>query len=1005
MAAAEAQAQQAAVEVTSARTEADRAREKARAAQKQLADMHRELSEARRRLATQEEEREIQLYTRQQDEERHRELMQRQDDRHLELSASVETLHTQLQEEARRAADTELHAQRLIATVALHQESLSQYHADAVKHHTDQHKLQAECEELRRRGDAAETKARKLERALESCRAKLKQQAARMRGERQAHRQRETDLQESISSALDRAVQLISMDGAPAPRASKQQEDQAFGTADRHSDDDGSARHGCAGAAHVSGQTTQVTEAQATRPGASHGGTVIAELLFDRVASAHSRRVRESAAAREEELEAALTELHAECRTQVELLDQLRAALAQTQHELVQSCSLAQAMQERAELAERQVLDERQLAASAQLENQQSWDKERADLEANHAARMRGVEEERDTAISDRWRIQAQVGELKGRVTREDEGQTKLHQKLIQVEVAGGLCLDMVTSALFSLQAEQRARAAASDSRRAAGAGGGGGGAAAGEAACFDAKARALVCTPGAAPRSPADATAAHIASRQGAAPRSPPGTSPLAALVEVRELRRQVRELEEQLAAASTRTAHGEEALAETLRALAQERAALRLHLHDSQTAERSGGAGEAQDEGGKQEHLEQRSALAAAHTQLSHARERELQLRRDSAAAHAAARLVEERRAVAEEQRLEQQQCYEEERAGLEAELAWFRDAYQTSAAALLTSEDAQAALQAQAQAAEADKWKAQVALHDVQVGLHESRQAATLADKEAAMLRQQLSQAQDRMWLSVHALEAAQAEQSAASSRTLRRRQAYVAAAQMRWLLGRGRACFEAWSGWVTTERRGRLVVAKIRSRRRTTPLAASYVRWAGWAAAMARQRRDAGRTAGRVRQTRMAGSMARWRSWLDLGVRRRLAARRAAARWCTRAAASAVEAWRCWTSRLGKWRRVLQELGRRRALALRVGLTQALLAWCHHCHYRAWLRASLRKALLRLAFGSLVASFDAWRELMTAVAHLRRKRQVSVCDALLYAPVLRSCSASKMSVCGL
>ena len=149
--------------------------------------------------------------------------------------------------------------------------------------------------------------------------------------------------------------------------------------------------------------------------------------------------------------------------------------------------------------------------------------------------------------------------------------------------------------------------------------------------------------------------------------------------------------------------------------------------------------------------------------------------------------------------------------------------------------------------------------------------------------------------------------------------------------------------------------------------------------------------------------MAASMARWRSWLDLGVRRRLAARRAAARWCRRALAWAVEAWRCWTSRLGKWRRVLQEIGRRRALGLRVGLTQALLAWCHHCHYRAWLRASLRKALLRLAFGSLVASFDAWRELMTAVAHLRRKRQVSVCDALLYAPVLRSCSVSKMSVC--
>ena len=865
-----------------------------------------------------------------------------------------------------------MHAQRLIATVALHQESLSQYHADAVKHHTDQHKLQAECEELRQRGDVAETKVRKLERALESCRAKLKQQAARIRGERQAHRQREADLQESISSALDRAVQLISLDGAPARRASKQQEAQAFATADRHSDDDGSVRHGYAGAAHVSGQTMQVTEAQATRPGASHGGTVIAELLFDRVASAHSRRVRERAAAREEELEAAMTELHAECRTQVDLLDQLRAALAQTQHELVQSCSLAQAMQERAELAERQVLDERELAASAQLENQQSWDKERADLEANHAARLRGVEEQRDTAISDCWRIQAQVGELKGRVMREDEGQTKLHQKLIQVEVAGGLCVDMLTSALFALQAEQRARAAASDCR---------------SHRHPNAHVSASDSRSHRPPMSPPDATAPLIASRQGAAPRSSPGTSPLAALVEVRELRRQVRELEEQLASATTRTAHGDEALAETLRALAQERAALRLHLHDSQAAERSGGVGEEQDEGGKHEHLEQRRALAAAHTQLSHARERELQLRRDSAAAHAAARLVEERRAVAEEQRLEQQQCYEEERAGLEAELAWFRDAYESCSAALLTSEDAQAALQAQAQSAEADKWKAQVALHDVQVGLHESRQASALADKEAAMLRQQLSQAQDRMWLSVHALEAAQAEQSAALSRTLNRRQAYVTAAQMRWLQGRGRACFEAWSAWVTTERRGRVAVAKIRSRSRTTPLAAPYVCWAGWAAAMARQRRAAGRTAVRVRQTSKAASIVRWRSSVELGVRRRLAARRAAARWCRRALVWAVEVWRCLTSRLARWRRVLEAVGRERGQALRDGLRQALLAWRHHCHHRAWIRASLRKALLGIAFGSLVASFDAWRELMTAAAQLRRKRQVSVCDALL------------------
>lgn len=80
-------------------------------------------------------------------------------------------------------------------------------------------------------------------------------------------------------------------------------------------------------------------------------------------------------------------------------------------------------------------------------------------------------------------------------------------------------------------------------------------------------------------------------------------------------------------------------------------------------------------------------------------------------------------------------------------------------------------------------------------------------------------------------------------------------------------------------------------------------------------------------------------------------------------------------------------MLEAVGRERGQALRDGLRQALLAWRHHCHHRAWIRASLRKALLGIAFGSLVASFDAWRELMTAAAQLRRKRQVSVCDALL------------------
>jgi hypothetical protein len=399
-------------------------------------------------------------------------------------------------------------------------------------------------------------------------------------------------------------------------------------------------------------------------------------------------------------------------------------------------------------------------------------------------------------------------------------------------------------------------------------------------------------------------------------------------------EVQQQLRDKDCEISGLLARAELAEESLDFTLQSLAAERKALRVQAELVAETDL-----QRRRENDVVKHVQ--SEIAERDYQLSLARERELVLRSSAAAATAAQKVLEEQVEASMAHTAQQLACYEDERCSCEAEIQALRDAYSQSSAALMLSQDQCQVLELQAQDAETALWKGQVQMEQ------EARKAAVLAqalqttNEELRSESEHVREVEDKMWLSVHALEAAQTELQRNRLRSNR---------------GLERATFAVFSRW-----------SQIK-------ISSLFLFWADHCSGRHMLKRTGQRVMGRMNHYKAHAAVASWKEHGAEQHRRRLVSSRMLSRWLNQALALSLACWREQSREQARLRRVCGKVLARRMVAK---LAFVLDAWCEKATEFKRQRHVLRQTVQRMRHSAVLNAHATW---LINTKEIRRQRGV-------------------------